>query len=64
MHKYLLKVFYKRSNKKEYELQIWQHNVRNTNIIAMKYVNILEKIQEKEKLSKGPVDINALAKVA
>ncbi len=37
-HKYLLKTFYNRTNKKEYDLQIWQYNVRHTNIIEMKNV--------------------------
>ena len=63
-HKYLLKAFYNRTNKKEYESQIWQHNVRHTNIIAMKDVIISEKIREKEKLSEGPLDITAPAEVA
>ena len=48
-HKYLFKAFYNRTNKKEYESQIWQHNVRHTNIIAMKEVIILEKNQRKRK---------------
>ncbi len=34
-HKYLLKTFYGRTNKKEYKLQILKHNIRHTNIIAM-----------------------------
>lgn len=47
-HKYLLKAFYNRTNKKEYDAQIRQHNVRHTNIIAMKDVIISEKAKEKE----------------
>ncbi len=35
-YKYLLKTFYKRRNKKEYELQIRQHNIWHTNIIIIK----------------------------
>lgn len=35
VYKYLLKAFYKRINKKEYESQILQHNIRHTNILAM-----------------------------
>ncbi len=53
VYKYLLNAFYNRTNKKEYESQIWQHNVQHTNIIAMKDVIILEKVREK-KLSEGP----------
>ena len=49
-HKYLLKAFYNRTNKKEYNLQIRQHNVCHTNIITMKDVIIEEKAREKEGL--------------
>ncbi len=38
VHKYLLKAFYNRTNRKEYDSQIRRHNVRYTNIIAMKDV--------------------------
>ncbi len=37
-YKYVLKAFYNRTNKKEYDSQIRQHNVRHTNIIAIKNV--------------------------
>ena len=47
-HKYLLKAFYNRINKKEYDAQIRQHNVRYTNVIAMKDVIISKKALEKE----------------
>ena len=47
-HKYLLKAFYNKTNKKEYDAQIWQHNVRHTNVIAMKDVIILKKALKKE----------------
>ena len=63
-HKYLLKAFYNRTNKKEYDSQIWQHNVRHTNIIAMKDVIIEEKAREKEGLSEGIADTTAPAEVA
>ncbi len=63
VHKYLLKAFYNRINKKEYKSQIWQHNVRHTNIIAMKDVIISEKAREK-KLSEGPADTTAPAEMA
>ena len=39
-HKYLLKMFYNKTNKKKYNLQIGQHNVRHTNIITIKDVII------------------------
>lgn len=47
-HKYLLKAFYNKTNKKEYNAQIRQHNVHHTNIIAIKDVIISEKAREKE----------------
>ena len=47
-HKYLLKAFYNRTNKKEYDAQIRQHNVRHTNVIAMKDVIISKRALEKE----------------
>ena len=64
VYKYPLKVFYHKINKKKYKSQIWQYNVRHTNIIAMKEIIILEKTREKEKLSEGPADTTAPAKVA
>ncbi len=49
----------------QYNLQIRQHNVRHTNIIAMKDVIISEKAREEEILSlKGIADTTALAEVA
>lgn len=62
-HKYLLKVFYNRINEKEYDLNIWQHNVRYTNIIAIKDVIILEKTSEKKALLWGIADKILLAEV-
>ena len=47
-HKYFLKAFYNRTNKKEYDAQIRQHNVRHTNVIAMKDVVTSKKAREKE----------------
>ena len=47
-HKYFLKAFYNRTNKKEYDAQIRQHNICHTNIIAMKDVIISKKALEKE----------------
>ena len=63
MHKYLFKAFYNQTNKKKYELQIWQYNMRHINIIAIKKVIILKKTREKT-LLKSPMDITVLAKVA
>ena len=48
-HKYLLKAFYNRTNKKKYDAHIWQHNVRYTNVIAMKDVIISKKALKKER---------------
>ena len=53
MYEYLLKAFYNRTNKKEYKLQIWQHNVRHININAMKDIIILEKVREKKSCQKA-----------
>ena len=64
VYKYLLKAFYNRIKKKEYDLQIWQHNIRHTNIIAMKDVIIEEKAREKKRLSKNIANTIALAEVA
>ena len=51
-------------NKKEYKLQIWQHNMRHTNIIAMKDVIPSKNTREKEKLSEDSADTAAPAEVA
>lgn len=50
--------------KKEYDLQIWQHNVCYTNIIAMKDVIITKKAKKKIRLSKGIADITTAAELA
>ena len=42
-HKYLLKAFYGQTNK-EHESQILKHNIRHTNVIAMKDVIIIAKV--------------------
>ena len=63
-HKYLLKAFYNSTNKKEYDAQIRQYNVRHTNVIAMKNVTISKKSSEKEeKLVVRNADKILLAKV-
>ena len=51
-------------NKKEYNSQIWQHNLRHTNIIVIKDVIIEEKVREKGRLSKDIADTTAPVKVA
>ena len=64
VHKYLLKAFYNKTNQKEYDLQIRQHNVRHSNIITIKDVINKKKVQEKERLLKDIADITALAEMA
>ena len=50
-HKYLLKVFYNKTNKNKYDFQIRQYNVRYTNIIIIKdIIAIAEKDRENKKL--------------
>lgn len=43
-YKYLFKVFYRKTNKKKYKLQILEHNIRYTNIIAMQNTIFIVKI--------------------
>ena len=61
MYKYLFKAFYNKINKKEYNLQIWQYNVRYINILVIKDMIISEKAKKKEILLKGIVDTTVLA---
>lgn len=49
MQKYLFKALYNEINNKVYNLQIWQYNMCNTNIITLKNLIILEKFSQKEK---------------
>ena len=65
-YKYLLKTFYNKTNKKEYDLQIRQHIICYRNIIAMKKVIAMaEKDREnKELLTIKNVDKTAMAKFA
>ncbi len=65
-NKYLLKAFYNRTNKKEHDSQIWQYNVRHTNIIVIKdVIAVAEKGREnKELLAMENVDKTAMAEVA
>lgn len=55
-HKYFLKVLDNKIDKKEYNLQIWQHNVYYINIITMKNLIILEKVKKIEKLLETVID--------
>ena len=43
-HKYLFKAFYGQTNKKEYELQILEHNIHHTNVIAMQDAILIAKV--------------------
>ena len=61
VYKYLLKAFYNRTNKKQYDSQIRQYNICYTNIIAMKNPIIEKKAREKEELSEGIADITVPA---
>ena len=63
-HKYLLKAFYNRINKKGYNSQIRQHNIRHINIIAMKDVIILEKARKKKMLLESIADTTVQAEMA
>lgn len=49
---YLIKAFYNKINNKEYKLQIWQHNVQHINIITMKDIIFLDKVEEEKELLK------------
>ena len=44
VHKYLLKTFYGKTNKKKYELQILEHNICYTNVIAMQNTILIVKV--------------------
>ena len=65
VYKYLVNTFYNKINKKEYDLQIWQYNIRYTNIIAIKDVKaVAEKSKEnKEPLAMENIDKTEIAKV-
>lgn len=50
-HKYLLKVFYNKTKKKEYNSKIWQHNICNIIIIVIEDIIIVaKKYRENERL--------------
>ncbi len=46
-YKYLLKIFYGRTNKKEYKLQILKHNIRHTNVIAIQDAILMAKVLDR-----------------
>lgn len=46
IYKYLLKVFYERTNKKEYKSQILIHNIRYSNVIIIKNAILTMKLQD------------------
>ncbi len=66
VHKYLLKAFYNKTNKKEYNLQIRQHNVFYRNIITMKdVIAVAEKGRKNKKLlAMENIDKTAMTEVA
>ncbi len=43
-HKYVLKVFYRQTNKKKYELQILKHNIYYINIITLQNIILIAKV--------------------
>ncbi len=64
-HKYLLKAFYYRTNKKEYDSQIRKYNICHTYIIVIKDLIISEKVRKEEILSlEDIVDTTAPVEVA
>ena len=65
-YKYLLKTFYNKTNKKEYDSQIRQHNVHYTNIMTIKDVIAMAKRdgENKKLLAMENVDKTAMAEVA
>ena len=62
MHKYFLNVFYNKTIRKKYKLQVWHYKAYNTDIRAIKYVIVSEKVWKKEILSKDITNTTALAK--
>lgn len=49
MHKYYLKAFYEWTNKKKYDLQILQHNIRYINILIIQNIILLVKVERAKK---------------
>ena len=48
-YKYFFKAFYNRTNKKEYDTEIWQYNLRQRNVIVMKDIIIPTKALKKDR---------------
>ena len=44
MYKYLLKAFYRRTNKKKYKSQILEYNIRHTNVIILQSTILIAKV--------------------
>lgn len=63
-HKYFFKVFCNKTNRKEYDLQIWQYDIRHTNIIVIKDMIIWEMTRKKKRLSKSIADTIVAAEIA
>ena len=63
MHKYFLKIFYNKTNKKGYNLLIWQPNIRLINIIVIKNIIILKKTKKKKELLINILKTIVLAKI-
>ena len=57
-------MFYNRTIKKEYTLQIRQHNISHTNIIVIKDVIISKKARKEEIVSEGIVETTAPVEIA
>lgn len=43
-YKYLFKVFYRRTNKKKFKLQILKYNIHHTNVIAIENAIFITKV--------------------
>lgn len=63
LYKYFFTVFFNKTIKKKYKLQIWKHNLCHSNIIAIRDRIILEKIREKKELLDDIIDTSTLTKV-
>ena len=65
-YKYFLKAFYNKTNKKEYNSQIWSYNIYHINIIIMKDIIVVAKRSRKNKelLAIKNVNKTTMAEVA
>ena len=66
VHKYFFKASYNKTNKKEYDLQIWQYNVCHTTIIVIKAVIVVVERdgKNKELLAMENIDKTVIVEVA